>query len=233
MQTVRLLHFWDSQNKVHDMSDKYFHGSQCSKCGETKRYISSHNCVMCAKRNATARYEKKVGGEPPQRKSIVNRKLAIEAGEKTYRSDPCPRGHEGIRDVRNGMCVECHRLRWHIYPTVRVRAAVYRKLPEYVEKAAVRNKEWRTENRDHCDDYSAQKRVRRRGATPSWSEPAMRMMFYDEARRLSKETGVPHHVDHIVPLKSKHVCGLHCETNMRVIPATENLQKRNFWWPDM
>lgn len=41
------------------------------------------------------------------------------------------------------------------------------------------------------------------------------------------------HVDHIVPLQSNWVCGLHCEANLRVIPGAENESKRNFWWPQM
>lgn len=213
--------------------DKYFHGSECSKCGGTKRYASSSNCVDCAKRAAIARYEKKVGGEPPQRKSILNRKRALEAGEATYRSDPCRRGHEGIRDVRNGACIECARLRWHLYPSTRAKNARNRNKPESKVKSAIRDRKWRTENQEHCSDYSAQKRARRRKATPAWSDPKARMEFYRDAKRITKETGIKHQVDHIVPLKSKRVCGLHCEANMRVIPATENLQKRNFWWPDM
>ena len=41
------------------------------------------------------------------------------------------------------------------------------------------------------------------------------------------------HVDHIVPLKSKIVCGLHCSANLQVIPAIINSSKGNRVWPDM
>ncbi len=49
----------------------------------------------------------------------------------------------------------------------------------------------------------------------------------------SIKTGVPHEVDHIVPLQSKVVCGLHNEFNLRVITRRENLSKKNYFWPDM
>lgn len=56
---------------------------------------------------------------------------------------------------------------------------------------------------------------------------------YDLARRRTRATGFAWHVDHIVPLKSKLVCGLHCEQNIRVVPSGENIRKSNTTWPGM
>lgn len=40
-------------------------------------------------------------------------------------------------------------------------------------------------------------------------------------------TGIEWHVDHIIPLKGREICGLHLWTNLRLIPKLENLRKGN------
>lgn len=74
--------------------------------------------------------------------------------------------------------------------------------------------------------------ARKRNATPSWGNKDAIQVFYDRAAELTRLTGVAHHVDHIVPLQSRHVCGLHVEFNLAVKPWVENVSKSNRWWPD-
>lgn len=76
-------------------------------------------------------------------------------------------------------------------------------------------------------------RAQTRRATPAWADMKAISEFYQEARRLTKETGELHVVDHIVPKIGKTVCGLHVPWNLRVIHWRENAKKGAWEWPDM
>lgn len=92
---------------------------------------------------------------------------------------------------------------------------------------------WSKNNPGKVNAGTAKRRKSARKATPSWADSSAMDLIYIKARALTDETGVSYHVDHIVPLQGKTVCGLHCEANLQVIPAAENLAKFNVHWPDM
>ena len=66
-----------------------------------------------------------------------------------------------------------------------------------------------------------------RGAAPEWRNQFFILEAYRLARARSRATGIKWEVDHIVPLKSPIVCGLHVEHNLQVIPAVLNRSKGN------
>jgi len=63
--------------------------------------------------------------------------------------------------------------------------------------------------------------------TPAWANIDKMNETYKECKRISEETGILHHVDHIIPLNGRNVSGLHVETNLQIITAHENLSKHN------
>jgi hypothetical protein len=64
-------------------------------------------------------------------------------------------------------------------------------------------------------------------AMPPWADVRAIAEVYRQADEVTKATGVPHQVDHIVPLQGRTVCGLHIPWNLQVIPAKENQRKFN------
>ena len=80
---------------------------------------------------------------------------------------------------------------------------------------------------------SAKRRASKKQAVPAWMDKSAVEAIYEKARRFTEITGEPFHVDHIVPLTSDIVCGLHWEGNLQVLPGAENLSKANRVWPDM
>jgi hypothetical protein len=77
--------------------------------------------------------------------------------------------------------------------------------------------------------YQALARAKRRNAVPTWFDTIKEdvQKIYIEARTKTLETGIPHEVDHIIPLVSDYVCGLHVPNNLRVITRYENRSKQN------
>lgn len=93
------------------------------------------------------------------------------------------------------------------------------------------NKKWAQRNRDKARARHNRYRANKKLATPAWADHSAINAIYAEAVRLEKETGIPHEVDHIYPLQSKYMCGLHVETNLQILTQKENVKKGNRTWP--
>lgn len=77
------------------------------------------------------------------------------------------------------------------------------------------------------------RRRRLRGATPPWANLFFIKEIYEIALLRKRSLGIDFVVDHIIPISSDLVCGLHVEHNLRIVARDENLSKSNRWWPDM
>lgn len=115
----------------------------------------------------------------------------------------------------------------------RVDASIARWHKAHPERTRAAALAWYYRNPDKCNEAKARRRAIEKRVTPAWRDRARILEVYALAKRLTKTLGIKHHVDHIVPLRSALVCGLHVEHNLRVIPAAENRSKNNRYWPDM
>ncbi|MEN3238561.1 hypothetical protein PUR29_34545 [Methylobacterium ajmalii] len=89
---------------------------------------------------------------------------------------------------------------------------------------------WQQKNLDKKLALNSERRAAKLNATPPWLTREHRneiAAMHREARRLSKETGIPHHVDHIEALRGELSCGLHVPWNLQILTAVDNLKKGN------
>jgi glucan-binding YG repeat protein len=91
---------------------------------------------------------------------------------------------------------------------------------------------WQQSNKDKVRATTSRRKARKLQATPAWANADKIAAFYRSADALGMLTGDWYHVDHIVPLQGRIVCGLHNEFNLQVLPAAENIAKSNRIWPD-
>lgn len=170
-----------------------------------------------------------------------------------FTGEPCKHGHIAPRKTK-GACVECLKMEWQ--QSTEKRAEYFRQYNRR-EEVKDRKHEWYHENQNQViaaastrpthvkreyqnawkernlvwvrADTKARRR-KHREATPPWlsrQQKAQIREMYKMAITMTKTTGEQYVVDHIVPLRSETVCGLHVPWNLRVITQEENLKKSN------
>lgn len=178
------------------------------------------------------------------------RKEAKEQGAKYYfTGEPCKHGHIAPRKTK-GACVECLKIEWaksnakrSLQPKSEASKKAGRKYYEknrelVIARAQARpNYEkqiWKKKHKGNNTEYykalTSFRRRRFRDATPSWLTYQQKLdikSLYRAAITMTKTTGEQYVVDHIIPLRSDIVCGLHVPWNLRVITQEENLKKSN------
>jgi len=99
------------------------------------------------------------------------------------------------------------------------------------ECVAAGGRKWAKKNVHKINAKTSRRKALRLQATPAWADSKAIDQYYLIARFLTEELGTPFQVDHVVPLQSKQVCGLHVQTNLSILPAAWNAKKGNRTWP--
>lgn len=93
-----------------------------------------------------------------------------------------------------------------------------------------RIKSWEVRNSDKVRAKCSRRRAAKINAQPPWLNEDQKSRitdFYKQAKDCEIITGESYHVDHIVPLQGKNICGLHVPWNLQVLPSDINLSKGN------
>lgn len=90
-----------------------------------------------------------------------------------------------------------------------------------------KSKQWYEQNRHRKLETTNAREKRCVLATPTWADRELIKELYALAQKLTEQTGVPHEVDHVIPLQGNEVSGLHVPDNLQVITRDENRRKAN------
>jgi len=95
------------------------------------------------------------------------------------------------------------------------------------EKRNWRCNDHRLKNKPYYAAAASKRRAVARQAEPLWADQIHIKLLYTTRQYLTEQTGEDWHIDHVVPLQGRNVCGLHVHFNLRVVPAQFNQAKGN------
>ena len=187
----------------------------CTKCGVEKgvdafalerrgRFGVSSKCKICEKEYAAAYY--------------IKNKKRINAMNKLWSEGNSSKFLEYTRRYRESNPEK-------FFESRRKSAAAWRE--KNLEKSRELCRQYQKANPHVSAANAAARQHHIKLATPSWANKHFIAEAYHIAKVREQMLGGKWHVDHVIPLRGKRVCGLHVENNLQVVRAETNLRKGN------
>jgi len=139
----------------------------------------------------------------------------------------CKHGHIAKRRTEKGSCVQCDTMHANIKNRKTIKQARNDNNTTFWPVKPCRNGHFSIRRTSKnackaCDKMNAHlRRAIELRAIPAWENPKSIKKLYEYTPGYA--------LDHIIPLKGKTVCGLHCSDNLVKIPTKINAAKSNKW----
>lgn len=213
---------------------RYFTGEVCGRGHISERQVSSGDCIACGDVRK-AKWVEENRSELNRRSNEwyrANKDKHLKSCKNWLTKNPDKhRANVAAWQAANREKCRADAIAWRKANPEKVNATARRWRENNPEQALENGRRWRANNKDKVNAKKARRLAAQIKATPSWADLKKIRAIYAEASRLTRETGIQHHVDHIYPLRSKVMCGLHVETNLQILPAIANQKKSNVTWP--
>jgi 5-methylcytosine-specific restriction endonuclease McrA len=162
-----------------------------------------------------------------------NRQKSISEGKKTYTgSTACKHWGSSEKYVSSYGCYPCNHKKG-VEKLLDGACEGYMTKEKWAENRARRIEDIRNHNKKYsssekgkivCVQKEARRRASLKNQTPDLTQEEVKriLTIYEDCSRISSETGVPHEVDHIIPICKG---GLHHPDNLQILTMKENRKK--------
>jgi hypothetical protein len=204
------------QEAIEQGLKKYFTGKPCKHGHISERHLDA-SCVTCKQEEHIRNKARKAAYDKQYREKTKESRAEYQAN---YREKHKEELSEKRKEYRN-----------QNKEKLAARDKNYHQLNR--DKALQQRKEHYQQNKEDYLERVAKRRAIKLQATPGWYDSRAVKKLIVQSRKLSELKNIQHNVDHIVPLNSDFVCGLHWHGNMQILTQAENFSKSNRRWPDM
>ena len=217
---------------------RYFTGKLCKHSHVSERLTSDGGCIACKSKRQSLYWRTSDKARAKDKRSYEKRKQNPEflAKKSATALDAYYANHEvkkeKLRLAYKKRKAENPNLSAELYAQHREKNLANSKIAYQanIEERREYQRHWSKTNRGTANAISKNYKLKKINATPAWLSESQLLHIkckYQLAAMLNIHGVEAWHVDHIVPIRGKDVCGLHVPWNLRVIPAKENMTKGN------